>query len=132
MGFVLFTTVPQRLYMKYEVLCPAHRSFADHSGNILGSKLCTGAPIRPNFFCFSFYSFWIFSFSYSLLFLLSFSISSYPSLLILLFLSLLILLIGAILRFLILLLLYFQLFVVVRHVTGNDKDYLRKIPRVVV
>jgi hypothetical protein len=24
---------------------PAHRSFADHSGNILGSKLCTGAGV---------------------------------------------------------------------------------------
>jgi hypothetical protein len=33
--------------MKNEVPCPrpAHRSFADPSGNILGSKLCTGATI---------------------------------------------------------------------------------------
>jgi hypothetical protein len=30
---------------------PAHRSFADPFGNILGSK-CTGATIRPNFFWF--------------------------------------------------------------------------------
>ena len=98
---------------------PANRSFADPSGNILGSKLCTGASIRPNFFLvFLFFSFWIFSFYYSLPFLLSFSISSYSSLLIssysflliLLFLSLLILLVGAILR-LLFLLLYFKLFV---------------------
>jgi hypothetical protein len=61
---------------------PAHRSFADPSGNIFGVKLCTDATIRPNFFVFFFfYSFWIFSFCYSLLFLLSFSISSYSSLL---------------------------------------------------
>jgi hypothetical protein len=61
---------------------PAHCSFADNSINILGSKLCTGATIRPNILVFLFYSFWIFSFSYPLIFLLSFSISSYPFLLI--------------------------------------------------
>jgi hypothetical protein len=61
----------------------SHCSFADPSGNNLGSKLCTCSTIRPNFFLVFpfFYSFWIFSFYYSLLFLLSFSI-----LLILLFL----------------------------------------------
>ncbi len=60
---------------------PAHRSFADPSGNILGSKLCTGATICPIFLLvFLFYSFWIFSIYYSLPFLLSFSISSYYSL----------------------------------------------------
>jgi hypothetical protein len=32
----------------------AYRSFADPSGNILGSKLCTGATKRPNFFWFFF------------------------------------------------------------------------------
>ena len=58
---------------------PAHRSFADPSGNIFGVKLCSNATIRPNFFVF--YSFWIF-FCYSLLFLLSFSLYSYSSLLI--------------------------------------------------
>jgi hypothetical protein len=53
--------------------CPAHRSFADPSGNILGSILCTGATICPNFFRFSFfYSFFIFSFCYSLLIFPSF------------------------------------------------------------
>jgi hypothetical protein len=72
--------------MKCEVACPrpAHRSFADSSSNMLGSKLCTGATIRPNFFGFSF--FWIFSFCYSLLFLISFLFYSYSFLLILLFL----------------------------------------------
>ncbi len=30
------------------------RRFADPSGNIVGSKLCTGAPIGPNFFVLSF------------------------------------------------------------------------------
>jgi hypothetical protein len=33
---------------------PTHRSFADPSGNILGSKLYTGATIRTNFFQFIF------------------------------------------------------------------------------
>ena len=50
----------------YEVPCPrpAHRSFADPSGNILGSKVYTSATIRTDFFNFflSFFSFWIFSF----------------------------------------------------------------------
>jgi hypothetical protein len=93
----------------YEVPCPrpAHRSFADPSGNILGSKAYTGATIRTNFFRFFFFSFWIFSFCYSLLFLLSFSISSYSSLLISSYSSR-----RAILHLLILLLLYFKLFVV--------------------
>jgi hypothetical protein len=34
---------------------PAHRSSADPSRNILGSKLCTGATLRPYFFGFSFF-----------------------------------------------------------------------------
>ena len=53
---------------------PPHRSFADPSGNIVGSKLCTGATTGPNFFRFFLflYSFLIFSFCYSLLILLSF------------------------------------------------------------
>ncbi len=44
--------------MKYEVPCtsPAHRSFADPSGNILGSKLCT---VRPYALIFSGFSFFI-------------------------------------------------------------------------
>jgi hypothetical protein len=73
--------------MKCEVTCPrpAHRSFADPSSNILGSKLCTGATIRPIFFGFSFFVFWSFlfvilCFSY-LLFILFLFISSYSSLL---------------------------------------------------
>ncbi len=79
-------------HLGYEICCPpaprvAHRSFADPSGNILGSKLCTGAAIHPIFLVYLFYSFWIFSFYYPLPFLLSFLI-----LLILLYLSLLILL----------------------------------------
>ncbi len=84
-----------------EVPCPspAHRSFADPSSNILRSKLCTGAAIRPNFFGFSFFCFWIFSFCYSLLFLLSFLFYSNSSLLILLFLSLFTLLVGTVLFF---------------------------------
>jgi hypothetical protein len=32
--------------MKYDVPRPAKRSFADPSGNIFGSKLCTGATIQ--------------------------------------------------------------------------------------
>jgi hypothetical protein len=102
--------------MNCEVPCPrpAHRSFADPSSNILGSKkLCTGATICPNFFGFSFFLyFWIFSFCYSLLFLISFLFYSYSSLIILIFLSLLTLLVGTILLLLILLFLYFKLFVV--------------------
>ncbi len=80
---------------------------------VLGSKLFTGATIRPNFFSIFpfFFYFWIFPFGYSLLFLLSFSISSYSSLLILLFLSLLILLVGTILCLLTLLVLYFKLLI---------------------
>jgi hypothetical protein len=59
---------------------PAHRSFADTSGAILGSKLCTGATIRPNFF-----RFFLFICFLSFLFVnLSFLISSYSTLLILL------------------------------------------------
>jgi hypothetical protein len=54
-------------------LGPAHRSFADPSRNILGSKLCAGATARPNFFgFFLFLSVWIFACCYSLLFLPSF------------------------------------------------------------
>ena len=49
--------------IKYEVPCPspAHRSFADASGNILRSKLCAGATTRPYFFSylFLFFSFYI-------------------------------------------------------------------------
>ncbi len=52
------------------------RRFADPSGNIVGSKLCTGAPIGPNFFCFILFIFLLFS-SYS-----SLHISYYSSLLI--------------------------------------------------
>ena len=80
------------------------RSFAVPFGNILGSKLFTGATIRPNFvFCFSFLQFFgsflfiiLFPFYSPFQFLLIF-FSSY------LFLSLLILLAGAILRLLFLL-----------------------------
>ncbi len=81
----------------------ARRSFADPSGNILGSNVYTGATIHTNFFSvFLFFSFLIFFFYDSLIFLLSFSISSYSSLLISSYSS------GrAILRLLILLLLYF-------------------------
>jgi len=61
---------------------PAHRSSADPSRNILGSKLCTGATIRPTFSGFLFYIFLIFSFCYSLLFIFFLFISFYPSLLI--------------------------------------------------
>ncbi len=45
--------------MKCEVPCPrpAHRSFADPSSNILGSKFCTSATISLNFFGFSFFLF---------------------------------------------------------------------------
>ncbi len=70
--------------MKYEVPWPAHRSFADPYRNILGSKLCAGATIRPNFcrFFLFLYRFWIFSFCYSLLFIFLLFISFYPSLLI--------------------------------------------------
>jgi hypothetical protein len=95
--------------MKYEVhLHPAPPIAASLilPAIIWGSKLCTGATIRPNLFVFLFYSFWIFSFYYSFPFF-----SPFQFLLILLFLSLLILLVGAILRLLILLLLYFKLFV---------------------
>jgi hypothetical protein len=60
----------------YRSLPPPHCSFADPSGNILGSKLCTGATKGPNFFVFSF-----FYIVFDLLFLL---FSSYSSLLILL------------------------------------------------
>ncbi len=85
--------------------CPpriAHRSFADPSGNILGSKLCTGATIGPIFLVFLFYSFWIFSVFYYYYYPFY---SPFQFLLILLFLSLLIL------RLPFLLLLYFKLFV---------------------
>ncbi len=82
--------------MEYEVPCPrpAHRSFADPSGNILGSILWTGATICPNFFRFILFIYFfglfflLFSSYFSLLF-----ISFHSYLLILLFLSLLILLI---------------------------------------
>jgi hypothetical protein len=67
-------------------LGPAHRSFADPARNILGSKLCAGATIRPNFFGFSFFYIGFGSFLFVILFFL---FSSYSSLFILLFLSLL-------------------------------------------
>ncbi len=46
---------------------PAHRSFADPSGNILASKVYTGATIRTNFFRF-FFSLVFGSFSFVILF----------------------------------------------------------------
>ncbi len=47
-GFFL-STGPQRLWnMRSPAPRPAHRSFADPSGNILGSKLCTGATFYSN------------------------------------------------------------------------------------
>ena len=96
---------------------PAHRSFADTSGNILRS---TGATICPKFFCFFLflYSFLIFSFCYSLLIFLSFlflfihiflsfsSYSSYSS--------------RTILRLLILLFLYLNLFFVLQTCRGQS------------
>ena len=92
--------------MKYEVPWPAHRSFADPYRNILGSKLCAGATIRPNFCGFSF--FYIGFGSFLLLF------SSFYFLLIHLFLSFSSYLFSTILRLLILLFLYFKLFVVLQ------------------
>ncbi len=54
-------------------LPPAHRSFADSSGNISGLILCTGATICPNFLFFLFFIYFlIFSFCYSFLIFLSF------------------------------------------------------------
>ncbi len=83
------STGPQRLWnRRFPAPHPAHRSFVDPSGNILPSKLCTGATIRPNIFRLFVFLYLIF-----LLILLSFLISFYSYLLILLFLSLLILLI---------------------------------------
>ncbi len=67
------------------------------SGNILGSKLCIGVTIRPNFFRFSLFCI---AFGSVLFVILFFLISSYSSLLIILFLPLLILLVGAMLRLL--------------------------------
>ncbi len=61
----------------------ANRSFADPSGNILGSKLCTGATIRPNFFFGFFFSIVFGSFLFIILFLFY---SPFQFLLILLFL----------------------------------------------
>jgi hypothetical protein len=77
--------------MKYEVPCPrpAHRSFADPSGNIFEVKLCINATIRPNFF--RFFRFFQYFLDLSFLLISSFSslifnfflfFSSYPSLLI--------------------------------------------------
>ncbi len=66
--------------------CLAHRSFPDPSGNILGSKLWTGATKRPNFFRFFLFCRVFGSFLFVILFFL---FSSYSSLFILLFLSLL-------------------------------------------
>ncbi len=69
---------------------PAHRSFADPSGNILGSKVYTGATIHTKFF--RFFSSLVFgSFPFVSLFLF---FSPFQFLIILLFLSLHILLVG--------------------------------------
>jgi hypothetical protein len=90
--------------------CPriANRSFANPSSNILGSKLCTGATIRPIYFWF-FFSIVFGSFLFIILFPFY---SPFQFLLILLFLSLLICTSRrCILRLLFLLLLYFKLFV---------------------
>jgi hypothetical protein len=96
-GLFSFHWTPEA--MKYDVLCPlpAHRSFADPSGNIFGVKLCTDATIRHNFVVFSFsivfgsFLFVILFFFFSpfqfLLILLFLSFSSNPTLLILLYLS---------------------------------------------
>ncbi len=81
MGFFL-STVPQRLYMKYEVPCPPIAASLIITAIFWGQNYVPVRPYALIFSVFLFYSFWIFSFSYSLLFLLSFSISSYPSLLI--------------------------------------------------
>jgi hypothetical protein len=93
--------------MKYEVLCPrpAHRSFTDSSGYILGLKLCIGATILcPNFFHF------ILLYMYSFFYLFFWFFFSYPSLLIYSSSS------HTILRLLILFFLhvYFKLFVVLQ------------------
>ncbi len=86
--------------MKYEVPCPSPRPSQlrwSFSGNILGSKLCIGATIRPKFFRFSLFCI---AFGSVLFVILFFLIYSYSSLLILLFLPLLILLVGTMLRLL--------------------------------
>ncbi len=73
MGFFL-STGPQRLW---NMGSPAHRSFAEPSSDILGSKLCTSVTIRFNFPFYPFlYGFLIFSFCYSILILFSPSFSS--------------------------------------------------------
>ncbi len=71
--------------MKYEAPCPAHRSFAEPSGNVLGSKLCTGATIRPNFNRFFSFFMQFFDLFYSFHNLLYFLIFFYSYLLFLLF-----------------------------------------------
>ncbi len=87
--------------------CPAHRSFADPSGNNLMVKIMYRCHHTPYFFLFFFFIvFGSFLFSFFTFF------SPFLFLLILLFLTLLILLVGAILHLLILLLLYFKLFVI--------------------
>jgi hypothetical protein len=87
-------------------LGPAHRSFADPSRNILGSKLCAGATIRANFFCFSFFYIGFGSFLFVILFYLFSSFSSLLSFSSYLF--------STILRLLILLFLYLKLFIVLQ------------------
>ncbi len=77
-----------------------HRSFADPSGNIVGSKLCTGATIGLNFFVFSFFYMVFLSFIFVILFLSFSSYSSYSS--------------RTILCLLIFLFLYFNPFVVLQ------------------
>ncbi len=44
-----------KIYRTLSLPPPSHRSFGDPSGNIVGSKLCTGATIGPNFFVVSFF-----------------------------------------------------------------------------
>jgi hypothetical protein len=80
-GYVIWGPLPQ----------PRPSHFADSSGNILGSKLCTGATIRPNFWWFFLFyivfgSFFLYLSSFSsllfnfFLFISSYSSSSYSSL----------------------------------------------------
>jgi hypothetical protein len=54
MSRTFFFPLDRRGYGRSPALRPTHSSFADPSGNILGSKLYTGATIRTNFFRFIF------------------------------------------------------------------------------
>jgi hypothetical protein len=78
-AFFLSTGSQMLWYMRSPATLPAHRSFADPSSDILVSKLCTGATIRPNFF--RFILFYIVFWSFHFLILLSFLISSFSCLL---------------------------------------------------